>query len=268
MKELIIRTLTGALFAVVIIGSILWSPWAVFFVLGVFVAIGLYEFQRLILGGEKVSLLYYFLGISIYALIGLMGMEVIDFSNFLLVFISFFIVIAAELFRFPKPSWKHIAASFAAFIYIAVPMGLMNSFFFLGNGGMSFPWILLSLFILVWANDVFAYLIGSAIGKHKLFERLSPKKTWEGSVGGFVFTLVFAWLFSLVASNYSLSQWLVLGMIISITANLGDLAESLLKRNAGVKDSGTIFPGHGGVLDRFDAVLFATPFVYFYLFIL
>ncbi len=268
MKELLIRTLTGGGFAVIILGSILWSPWAVFVVLGVFSAIGLYEFQRLVLADEKAGLLYYFLGISVYALIGLMGMEVIDFSNFLLVLISFFIVIAAELFRFPTPSWRHISTAFTAFIYIAIPMGLMNSLFFIGNAGIDFPWILLALFILVWANDVFAYLVGSGFGKHKLFERLSPGKTWEGSIGGLVFTLIFAWLFSLVATNLDLTQWLGLALIISLTANVGDLAESLLKRNAGVKDSGIIFPGHGGVLDRFDAILFATPFVYFYLYIL
>lgn len=268
MKELLIRTLTGGVFAVIILGSILWSPWAVFAVLGVFSAIGLYEFQRLVLVDEKAGLLYYFLGISVYVLIGLMGMEVIDFSNFLLILISFFIVIAAELFRFPRPSWKHISTAFTAFIYIALPMGLMNSLFFLRNAGIDFPWILLALFILVWANDVFAYLVGSGFGKHKLFERLSPKKTWEGSIGGLIFTLAFGWLFSLLATNLDLTQWLGLAIIISVTANVGDLAESLLKRNAGVKDSGTIFPGHGGVLDRFDAILFATPFVYFYLYIL
>ncbi len=268
MKDLLTRTLTGFIFAALILGAVLWSPWAVFVVLGVFTFIGLLEFHRLLIPDGKAGLLYFFLGLSVYALVSLIGMEVVDSSNFLLVIISFFVLIGAEIFRYPKPSWKHITTAFTAFIYISLSMGLINSLFFIKNVGISFPWILLALFVLVWVNDVFAYLCGSSLGKHKLFERLSPKKTWEGSVGGFIFTLVFAWLFSLITSNLTLSEWLIMAMIISVTANLGDLAESLLKRNAGVKDSGTIFPGHGGVLDRFDAILFATPFVYFYLYIL
>jgi len=268
MNELLTRSLTGLIFGVVVLGSILWSPWAIFAVLGVFTLVGLHEFHQLVLAEEKANLLYYFLGLSIYALIGLMGMEIVDISNFLLIILSFFILIAAEIFRNPNPSWRHITTAITAFIYVAFPMGLMNSLFFLGNAGLAFPWILLALFILVWVNDVFAYFVGTSLGKHKLFERLSPKKTWEGSLGGLIFTLVVAWIFSLLTTNLSLIQWLGLGMIISIAANIGDLAESLLKRNANVKDSGTLLPGHGGVLDRFDAILFATPFVYFYLYIL
>ena len=270
MKEFITRTLTGAVFGLLVIGSVLWSPWAFFVLMGAFTLLALVEFVKLFFffSHPQGTVIYFFLGLSVYVLVGLTGMNVIDFSNLLLVVLSFFILMAVEIFRQPGPSWMRIAAGFSAFIYISLPFGLMNSLFWVGSGNVSFPWVLLALFILVWANDVFAYLVGTAIGKHKLYPKLSPKKTWEGSIGGFVFTLGFAWLFSLVAGNLDLRHWLWLGVIVSVAANLGDLAESLLKRNAGVKDSGTLFPGHGGVLDRFDAVLFATPFVFFYLYTL
>ena len=270
MKEFVTRTLTGAVIAILVISSVLWSPWAFFVLMGGFAFLALAEFVKLFPSDPqpKGTIIYYFLGMAIYVLVSLTGMNVIDFSNLLLVVLSFFILIAVELFRQPKPSWMQIAAGFSAFIYIALPFGLMNSLFWLGSGNMSFPWILLALFVLVWTNDVFAYLVGSAIGKHKLYEKLSPKKTWEGSIGGFLFTLGFAWIFSVFASNLDLIHWLWLGVIISVAASLGDLAESLLKRNADVKDAGTILPGHGGILDRFDAVLFATPFVFFYLYTL
>lgn len=270
MKEFFTRTFTGAVFALLVIGSVLWSPWAFFVLMGAFTLVALAEFLKLFPSEPRPqgTVIYYFLGLSVYGLVGLTGMNVIDFSNLLLVVLAFFVFMAAEIFRQPHPSWMQVAAGFSAFLYIALPFGMMNSLFWLGSGNIAFPWILLALFILVWANDVFAYLVGSTIGKHKLYPKLSPKKTWEGSLGGFVFTLLFAWLFSLVAGNLDVNHWLLLGVIIAVAANLGDLAESLLKRNAGVKDSGTLFPGHGGVLDRFDAVLFATPFVFFYLYML
>jgi phosphatidate cytidylyltransferase len=108
-------------------------------------------------------------------------------------------------------------------------------------------------------------LTGSFFGKHKLFERISPKKTWEGFFGGLLFALLSAYVLSLFSASLSYTEWLVLATVIVLAATIGDLSESMLKRNAGVKDSGNLMPGHGGVLDRFDAVLFATPFVFIYL---
>ena len=121
------------------------------------------------------------------------------------------------------------------------------------------------MFVIIWTSDVFAYLAGSMFGKHKLMERISPKKTWEGSIGGLFFSLIAAYILSLLVPQLSLVEWMILTIIIVISGTLGDLVESLLKRNADVKDSGTIFPGHGGVLDRFDAVIFATPMVFVYI---
>lgn len=270
MKEFFTRTLTGAALAVLILGTIFWSPWAFFSLMALITLIGLFEFNKLFQpsGYGKGTLTYYFIGISIYTLTALAGMSVIDVSYVLLIVLGFFILIAQELFMGSDHSWRHASGSVMGIIYIAIPFGMMNTFFFIKSADMAFPWFLLALFILVWMNDVFAYLVGTTLGKHKLSQKLSPKKTWEGSVGGIIFTLIAAWIFSMIVPELTLVQWLAFGLIVSVTANFGDLAESMLKRSAGVKDSGKLFPGHGGVLDRFDAVLFATPFVFFFLFLI
>lgn len=238
--------------------------------MAVFTLIGLFEFYKLFQPSShgKGALVYYLVGLAVYLLTGLTGMSVIDVSVIPLIVIGFFLLIASELFMRGDHSWRHVSGSAMGIIYIAIPFGMMNSFFFIKSADMAFPWFLLALFILVWVNDVFAYLIGSTMGRHKLSPKLSPKKSWEGSLGGVIFTTGASWIFSLIAPELTLAQWLVFGFIISVSANFGDLAESMLKRSAGVKDSGKIFPGHGGVLDRFDAVLFATPFVFFYLFLI
>ena len=124
--------------------------------------------------------------------------------------------------------------------------------------------LLIAVLVIIWCNDILAYLTGSFFGKHRLFERISPKKTWEGFAGGLIMALVAAFILSLFSSTLSVIEWLILALIIVLTATIGDLSESMLKRYAGVKDSGNLMPGHGGILDRFDAVLFATPFVFIY----
>jgi len=126
--------------------------------------------------------------------------------------------------------------------------------------------------LLIWTNDTMAYLVGSKIGRHKLFERISPKKTWEGSIGGAIFTLTLAYFLNMFLSwifgfdgEFSRVDWIVIGLIVIIFGTLGDLIESLLKRNLAVKDTGSILPGHGGLLDRFDAFLFSFPFILSYI---
>ena len=122
--------------------------------------------------------------------------------------------------------------------------------------------LIMGIFILIWVNDSFAYLVGKTIGKNKLFPSVSPKKTWEGTIGGLVFALVAAYFMSKYETNISLMQWFILAIVIVVTGSLGDLIESKFKRAAGVKDSGAILPGHGGMLDRLDSLIFAAPFAY------
>jgi phosphatidate cytidylyltransferase len=122
--------------------------------------------------------------------------------------------------------------------------------------------LIMGIFILIWVNDSFAYLVGKTIGKNKLFPSVSPKKTWEGTIGGLVFALIAAYIMAKYETHISLTQWLILAAVIVISGSLGDLLESKFKRAAGIKDSGAILPGHGGMLDRLDSLIFAAPFAY------
>ncbi len=129
------------------------------------------------------------------------------------------------------------------------------------------PFVLLAVILLIWINDIFAYLTGISFGRHKLFSRISPKKTWEGSIGGLIASILAAWIAGSYTSWIPAESVVPLALIIVITGSLGDLIESMLKRESGIKDSGNLIPGHGGVLDRFDATYFAVPFVFIYLYL-
>ncbi|MAE07498.1 MAG: phosphatidate cytidylyltransferase [Bacteroidetes bacterium] len=257
-------------FLITVIGSILLDPLAFLLVFSVFNFIGLKEFLKLAnLSNTNTtygrSPEYYIFGMLIYFIIGLAGLGYIDIRYSAIIFVILFIQIAVELFRKNNPHWKNIALMLTGYIYISLPFGLMNSLFYSGAIHEPRSGILIGMFVLVWTSDIFAYLIGSMFGKHKLMERISPKKTWEGSIGGLMFAFVAAYILSLFVHQLNIVEWMVLALIIVVSGTLGDLAESLLKRNAVVKDSGTIFPGHGGVLDRFDAVIFATPMVFIFI---
>jgi len=154
----------------------------------------------------------------------------------------------------------------SALIYIGIPMFLITLTPI--YKGERINWILLSVFILIWSGDTFAYLSGRILGKHKFFERISPKKTWEGFIGGFVFAMITAYVLSLYFQFFSLPAWLGLGVVVFLLSTTGDLFESAVKRYFKVKDSGKFMPGHGGILDRIDSLLFALPAAYFYLRIL
>lgn len=154
---------------------------------------------------------------------------------------------------------RSLSASFMAQLYVAVPIALMSIVYHIT------PALLLLLFVLVWVNDTFAYLVGRSFGKHRLWERISPKKSWEGFWGGLVFTVIVAavcgFFFPRTFGGFGLIQMAVIGLTVSIAGTLGDLVESLLKRTVGVKDSGTLIPGHGGILDRIDSILLVIPTV-------
>ena len=236
-------------------------------VFGGFTFIGLKEYFKLTkITGKMLQNIYLLIGLLLYFLIGLIGLARIDITFSLLILLLFPIIIAFELFS-RKHDWGRTGSVLTGYFYVVIPFGLMNSFFLLNHDGVYSVYLLLSFFVIVWCNDIFAYLSGSFIGKHKLFERVSPKKTWEGFAGGLLFALLAAYILSFIFKQLQLSfiEWMFFAVIVVIAATIGDLSESMLKRNAGVKDSGNLMPGHGGVLDRFDAILFATPFVFIYI---
>ncbi len=266
MKDITTRTIYGALFVAILIGSILLHPFAFLSVIGVAVLIGMYEFVRLFYREDSAGkhLVFYIAGFVTYLIIAFAGLKVIPFGAIVYLVLIPFVLMAFELFRREGASWQHLTVYFGGLVYLAVPFGMMNALFYINKAETAYPGVLIALFVLVWANDVFAYLSGTFFGKHKLFPSVSPKKSWEGSIGGLVFTALFAVLIYSVSKELNLRDWLLLALLVSVLSTIGDLSESLLKRNCGVKDSGRLIPGHGGILDRFDAVLFVTPFVYFY----
>jgi phosphatidate cytidylyltransferase len=154
-------------------------------------------------------------------------------------------------------------------LYVALPMGIllfvpsmMNAFICQGDGWT--PWVFLFYLLLVWGNDVFAYLVGVTMGKHRMCERLSPKKSWEGFVGGIVGSVAVGVIGASVLGG-SYGVWIGLAVVVALSSVVGDLIESMFKRDAKVKDSGSIMPGHGGILDRFDALIISAPFALIYL---
>ena len=157
-----------------------------------------------------------------------------------------------------------ILPPFSSFIFIALPFALLNFIAFIDADQFK-PLILLAVFVTIWVNDTGAYLFGITFGKHRLFERISPKKSWEGFFGGALAALASGYVFSLFIPEISLIQWLIFSEIIVIFGTFGDLIESLIKRTLLVKDSGTAIPGHGGLLDRFDSMLLAAPVIFIYL---
>lgn len=265
MSNLVVRSLTGGVFVAILLGSIFWNEIAATGVLSVFFLLGINEFNSLFKGHEEISLnssVNMLFGVSIFTLLNLALFDVIP-SVFSLAIIPFmFIMNATELWRKEKNPIQNMAVSTFGLIYLIIPFFLMiylNYTDQLRHGEETFFPLLAGFFLLVWTNDTFAYLTGMMIGKHKLFERISPKKTWEGTIGGAIFTILVGYIISICTANDDTILWVIAGVVIAPFATIGDLLESQIKRSLGIKDSGTILPGHGGILDRFDAALFAIP---------
>lgn len=269
MDELIKRSITGIIFIGVLIGSIILGNYAFALLFLFFSIIGQYEFFRLMKNFRDTRPLQVFgliSGVVVYSIIALIATGIIRleflFVNLLIVILPFVI-----LLKWKKPNpFGTAAVTILSLFYIVVPFGILN---FILNPDMKpdtfFPGNLIGFFVLMWTYDVFAYLIGTIIGQHKLLQNISPKKTWEGSIGSGIITLGASYVLSRFIQSFEFHQWLAIALIIIIFGTLGDITESMLKRSVNVKDSGSLLPGHGGVLDRFDGVLFCAPVVLIYL---
>lgn len=251
MNEFINRTIFGALYVAVVVCCVVFSQTATNYL---FLAVSLaavMEFHKLMKSPIGTMLW----SMVAAAFIHLSNDFFVSFPILVLILIG---AISAELFRKaedPIRNWGNILISAGM---IAWPLSLMNQILEMGEWSTT-RFILLALFVCIWANDSGAYCVGSLIGKHKMIPRVSPGKSWEGLVGGFIFSLIAGYVFSLFVKEYNLLQWLIIAFTISLSGTFGDLLESLFKRTIGVKDSGKFLPGHGGVLDRFDSILLATP---------
>ncbi len=267
MKELLLRISTGLIFLIVVIGCILWTPYSLavlFYIVGVMGMLEYYSIAKIggvhpqsILGVTTASVLY--LGIELVKL-QIFPTYIVSIS------IPFFIAIFIwELFRKRPDPFNNIGHTIIGIVYVMAPLALLNVFTFEEIFYEYKPEVVLGFFIVLWLNDTGAYVFGRLFGKTKLFERISPKKTVEGAVGGAVLGIAGAIVMATYTNDLSIFHWVMLGLIIVVSATLGDLVESLLKRSARVKDSSNLLPGHGGILDRFDGVLLASPMVFTYL---
>ncbi len=268
MSNLATRTITGIVLVVLVIAAIIAGqyPFALLFL--AFTVIGLWEFYTLV---ERAQVFPnkpagIFAGIVLFASNAMVAMHLLEVEWLLLNFLSIFVIFLLELYRKNPNPFTNIAFTFFGLLYVAVPFSLLNYFPNPGfEYGAHYANILLGFFFLVWVNETGAYLIGSGVGKHKLFKRISPNKTWEGAIGGAVLANSMTRALSHYFLQLSHTDWLIVANIVVVFGIYGDLFESMFKRSVNAKDSGTILPGHGGVLDRFDGVFIAAPFVFVYL---
>ncbi len=265
MNDLLKRTLTGGVYVASVLAAICFNPIISSIYFGIIGLVALSEFYNVAKNKYQISnsILAYLTAIALYTTVALYSFN-IDFKLPLL--ISVVLVIAnfiAALYQKNEEPFTSIAFLICGLIYIILPISTTN--LIIQYNSEFQPLLLLSAFILAWCNDTFAYLTGVKFGKHRLFERHSPKKSWEGFVGGFLFTIIAGIVISKFSNIFAMQHWIVISIIVSIIGTLGDLVESMFKRQMGVKDSGKILPGHGGILDRFDILFIVLPIVWVYL---
>lgn len=266
MNETLTRFLSGLVYVTLLIVATAYSVQSFYVLFGIFLIITLFEFCRIL----KVN---FYLPIVIACVFYFLAARYYKYKSLDLFILGFTIITSLSLTQLLFNTTKNELSKIAKYIYvlgyIIFPFIIIAKIPF--NGLEFRPKIIISIFILIWTNDTFAYIVGKSVGKRKLFEKISPKKTIEGFLGGLFFSVVAGILISKFYFNpteqYSVKSlfiWSVTAVIISIFSTLGDLIESKFKRIAGVKDSGTIMPGHGGILDRLDSIIFVAPFVFLF----
>lgn len=288
MNETLKRGISGAIYIALLLSSILFSTESFIILFGIFLIIATYEFCNLIQLNKIFPLFFVALFYTSISLISFYKTETenyinriqnknikidldIDQVNIILLIITLIVSIKCIVFLFDDTAQSVSKLSKYVYLlgYILLPFVFITKISF-GINDYN-PKIIIGLFILIWTNDTFAYLVGKSIGKHKLLERISPKKTIEGFIGGVVFAVFTGFLISKLYikaspsfSGKSILIWTSIALIVGIFGTIGDLIESKFKRIAGIKDSGKIMPGHGGILDRLDSVIFVAPIVYLF----
>jgi len=258
------RSITGILFLIVIISAIIFSGYLFYLIFLAITFFGLYEFYNLLkINNIRTNYIWgIIIGFALFTSIFIESFNLIDNFSPIVVLPIIFVLFITELYKNNQVPFSCIAYSVLGVVYIALPISLLSSFYGFAGGTSH---LLLGYFILIWCFDTFAYLTGITLGKHRLFERISPKKSWEGFAGGTIITLFSSFILSKIFIEISLLNWLVISIIVIVCGTYGDLVESMFKRSLNTKDSGVILPGHGGILDRFDAVFISSPFVYTYM---
>lgn len=269
MSELSKRLITGSLYVIVLTGAIVYGPWSLTILFLAFAFCALFEFFRMAAAMKyKTQQIAAYIGTLVLFTAG-SGSYLFPECSFafeklaVLLLPIYIVVLLQNLFDTEKAKMENAAISLTGLLYVSLPFALaVPVSYFHGE----YHWeILLGTFIMIWSSDSFAFVTGKMFGRTKLFERISPKKTWEGFIGGTILTIAASFGVSYFFDVLSPMQWAGIGFIAAVFGTLGDLIESMFKRQSGVKDSGNILPGHGGILDRLDSYMIAVPIIYLYL---
>lgn len=269
-KQMKIRIITATIFVAAMLIGMFGGAYTYLLVFGMINFLCLWEFYDMVLREEEdknilKKSLSLALGMFPFIITGLVELDIISLDNQLLLKLSilyilgFYLNFVLELFKTSSSPLNYLGLTTLGIIYISSAFAILNLIVF--ESGVYQMHIVMGIILLVWSNDAAAYFVGSSMGKNYLFPRISPKKTWEGTIGGGLITLIIAYPVSLVFPQLSLGIWIGVTMVIVVFGGIGDLVESMIKRSKFVKDSGGLLPGHGGFLDRFDAFIFCVPFV-------
>lgn len=265
MSGLAQRVVTAFFFVAVMVGGIYGGRITFVLLFALITIMCLWEFLNLTLPKNTTrKIIGVLIGLFPFVMVALLKLDVMPnpgkhiLHSSLLILPLVFLTFIYELFTKSEKPFSNLGMLVLGVVYIGLPLASIN--FIAYESGMYNPNLLLGLLLLTWANDTCAYFVGSKFGKTKLLERISPKKTWEGTMGGVLGTIGLGVILSYVFPEVTLTKWIGLAIIAALFGGIGDLIESMLKRSIGVKDTGTILPGHGGFLDRFDAFLFMLPF--------
>ena len=279
MKNFIVRTITSVFFVAAIVTSFL-NPRAMTLLFSIVTGMTIWEFAGLVNDRPFISINRFICTVSgVYLFIAMAGYNsgLTPATVFIPYLVSIIYLMVAELYLKAKDPINNWAYTMLSQLYIALPLSLLNVLAFRSNGyDIQYTYLMpLSVFVFLWINDAGAYCVGSLLGRHKLFPRISPGKSWEGSIGGAVLVVAAAVLIWYYTDFYDVNdlgltayEWAGLGLVVVIFGTWGDLIESLFKRTLGIKDSGNVLPGHGGMLDRFDSTLMAVPAAVVYLYTL
>lgn len=274
MDETLKRAISGAVYILLLLASILYSTESFLILFGVFLIISLFEFCNLIQVDKLIPVVA---GTSLYVLVTFFSnyneSKSSDIQTLDIILLASTLLISIKCIVFLFDNHIQSVSTLSKYLYllgyITLPFVFITKISFGVNDYN--PKIIIGLFILIWTNDTFAYIVGKSIGKNKLFEKISPKKTIEGFFGGLIFAIFAGYLISMYLikpsaqfSDKSILIWMIIAAIVGVIGTIGDLIESKFKRIAGVKDSGKIMPGHGGVLDRLDSVIFVAPFIFLF----
>ena len=270
MKKLLVRVATGAVFGVVLLACILYNNISFGALFALVTCLAVNEFCNLIHEYKKTTFstpVAVVGGLYLFLAFFMMDKVAEPFMLFVPYLILIAFALVRELYKKADSPLDNMAYFALSQLYAALPFALLNILTTFGPGAYNYI-MPLSIFIFLWCSDSGAYFVGSAIGRHRLFERISHKKSWEGSIGGGVLALVAAYVLSLFYPTLGAIEWMGMAAVVVVTGTWGDLIESCMKREMGIKDSGNNLPRHGGILDRFDSAILAIPSVVVYLYIL